>query len=147
MPLNCQYWKNNKSILPVVEEDGIVGLTFSPSVENLVHSQCATKTAADRQRVNDLNAFNGGGGGQKKGDDSKQQDNLFRGDKGGSTPASSNSSNAGDTTSSCGSTTAGASSRVSKKRRSRTFTLAVPSPHRTAALIRKNFMQTFRNIG
>lgn len=32
-------------------------------------------------------------------------------------------------------------------RRSRTFKMAIPSPHRSAALIHKNFMQTFRNIG
>ena len=54
------------------------------------------------------------------------------------------SSNAGDTTSSCGSTS-GASSRVTRKRRSRTFALNMPSPHRTVALTRKNFMQTIRN--
>lgn len=30
---------------------------------------------------------------------------------------------------------------------SRTFKMAIPSPHRSAALIHKNFMQTFRNIG
>ena len=33
------------------------------------------------------------------------------------------------------------------KRRSRTFKMAMPSAHRSAALIHKNFMQTFRNIG
>lgn len=32
-------------------------------------------------------------------------------------------------------------------RKSRTFKLAMPSTHRSMALIRKNFMQTFRNIG
>jgi hypothetical protein len=32
--MGCQYWKNNKSILPAVQEDGIVGLTFSPSGEH-----------------------------------------------------------------------------------------------------------------
>ena len=32
-------------------------------------------------------------------------------------------------------------------RRSRTFKMAMPSIHRSAALIHKNFMQTFRNIG
>ncbi|XP_057380008.1 ABC transporter G family member 20-like [Daphnia carinata] len=31
--------------------------------------------------------------------------------------------------------------------RSRTFRMAIPSTHRSAALIHKNFMQTFRNIG
>ena len=34
VPMGCQYWKNNKSILPAVQEDGIVGLTFSPSGEH-----------------------------------------------------------------------------------------------------------------
>ena len=46
------------------------------------------------------------------------------------------SSKAGDTTSICGSTSA-------LKR----CAYGVPSAHRTAALIRKNFLQTFRNIG
>jgi hypothetical protein len=32
-------------------------------------------------------------------------------------------------------------------RRSRTFKVTMPSMHRSAALIHKNFMQTFRNIG
>ena len=49
---------------------------------------------------------------------------------------SENSSKAGDTTSICGSTSA-------LKR----CAYGVPSAHRTAALIRKNFLQTFRNIG
>ena len=33
------------------------------------------------------------------------------------------------------------------EKRSKTFRFSMPSPHRSAALIRKNFMQTFRNIG
>ena len=49
---------------------------------------------------------------------------------------SENSSKACDTTSICGSTSA-------LKR----CAYGVPSAHRTAALIRKNFLQTFRNIG
>ena len=74
------------------------------------------------------------------------KENLHYHSASSSSGGSSNSSNAGDTTSSCGSTSDRSSTRV-VKRRSRTFALNVPSPHRTMALIRKNFMQTFRNIG
>lgn len=48
--------------------------------------------------------------------------------------------------SSCGSTTASSGHPI-LKRRSRTFTLTMPSAHRTAALLRKNFTTTSRNIG
>ncbi|EFX78467.1 ABC protein, subfamily ABCH [Daphnia pulex] len=109
IPFGAQYWKNTKSILPVADEDGIVGLTFSPSGDSM-HGGSSTN-----------------------------------GSSSSTASCSSSSSNAGDTSSSCGSTAA--SSRAVGKRRSGTFKLAIPSWHRSAALIRKNFMQTFRNIG
>lgn len=155
--MGVQYWKSTKSFLPAADEDGIVGLTFSPSGEmnSLTHHSAYTNKM-QRSSVNQMNDFNNEHNANAAFDHATK-DGLFHniksgagGGKGGesSTTAScsSSSSNAGDTSSSCGSTAA-SSVRVTHKRRSRTFTLALPSAHRTAALIRKNFMQTFRNIG
>lgn len=129
------YWKNNKSILPE-EEDGIVGLTFSPSGDNLT-----SFNMEQQKHINDMNALNN----QRHSDDPHEsKDSSLYNMKHGNHGGSSSSSNNGDTNSSCGST---ATTRLPGKRRSRTFALSVPSPHRTLALIRKNFMQTFRNIG
>lgn len=150
IPMGVQYWKNSKSILPVAEEDGIVGLTFSPSGEHsLTHissygSNNGTPVGGNRMQqqrssVNQMNEFN-----------SNADDRLYqlKGQKESACTAScsSASSNAGDTSSSCGSTAA-SSVRITPKRRSNTFTLTLPSAHRTGALLRKNMMQTFRNIG
>ena len=146
--MGVQYWKNSKSILPVAEEDGIVGLTFSPSGEHsLTHissygtangaANGGNKLQQQRSTVNQMNEFN-------------NDDRLYhlKGQKDSACTAScsSASSNAGDTSSSCGSTAA-SSVRIAPKRRSNTFTLTLPSFHRTGALLRKNVMQTFRNIG
>jgi len=152
--LGAQYWKNSKSFIPVAEEDGIVGLTFSPSGEmnSLTHHSYTTGSNNKMQpRVNQLNDFNN----DQVNYDHPTKDGLFhhhiKGGKGGESSASascsSSSSNAGDTSSSCGSTAASSVRVTSRSRRSRTFQLALPSLHRTNALIRKNFMQTFRNIG
>ncbi len=154
IPMGVQYWKNTKSILPVADEDGIVGLTFSPSGDSMIHAY--SNKAANQQHINQMNAFNNENQGN---DDSPAatfdtKEGLFNLKHGGSSTngsgsstasCSSSSSNAGDTSSSCGSTAA--SSRAPGQRRSRTFKLAMPSIHRSVALIRKNFMQTFRNIG
>ena len=76
-PLGCQYWKNNKSILPAVQEDGIVGLTFSPSGDSLVHINGRNSKAGvgvgKERRINEINAFKSADGGdydppQTKGD-------------------------------------------------------------------------------
>jgi len=142
VPMGCQYWKNNKSILPAVQEDGIVGLTFSPSGDHITRKEPSTE-----RRMNEMNKqrqAGENGAGLHYANETKE--NLHYHSASSSSGGSSNSSNAGDTTSSCGSTSDRSSTRV-VKRRSRTFALTVPSPHRTLALIRKNFMQTFRNIG
>ena len=155
IPMGAQYWKNTKSILPVADEDGIVGLTFSPSGDSMIHTY---SNKQQQQHINQMNAFNNENT-QGNNDDTPAaafdtKEGLFNLKHGGSSTngsgsstasCSSSSSNAGDTSSSCGSTAA--SSRAPGQRRSRTFKLAMPSPHRSAALIRKNFMQTFRNIG
>lgn len=60
--------------------------------------------------------------------------------------SSSSSSNVGDTNSSCGAST-NTSVHVGKKRSNRKIVLSLPSIHRTSALLRKNFLQTYRNIG
>nr|QST15012.1 ABCH-like protein [Diaphanosoma celebensis] len=143
VPMGCQYWKSNKSILPAVQEDGIVGLTFSPSGDHLPRKEPSTE-----RRMNEMNKqrqVSDNGAALHYANETKE--NLhYHSASSSSGGGSSNSSSAGDTTSSCGSTSDRSSTRVTK-RRSRTFALNVPSPHRTAALIRKNFMQTFRNIG
>jgi hypothetical protein len=146
IPLGAQYWKSSKSILPVAEEDGIVGLTFSPSGENsMLHTYSNKQRTASNQQLHQMNEFNTANDASPI--DTK--DGLYHLKHGGSSTnggsSSASCSSAGDTSSSCGSTAA--SSRVPAKRRSRTFNLNPPSPHRTMALIRKNFMQTFRNIG
>ena len=152
--MGAQYWKNSKSILPVADEDGIVGLTFSPSGDSMIHTY-SNKGSNNQQHINQMNAFNN----ENQDNDSPAatfdtKEGLFNLKHGGSSTngsgssaasCSSSSSQAGDTSSSCGSTVA--SSQAPGQRRSRTFKLAIPSPHRSAALIRKNFMQTFRNIG
>lgn len=152
--MGVQYWKNTKSILPVADEDGIVGLTFSPAGDSMLNTY--SNKGTNNQHINQMNAFNHDNQGN---DDSNAatfdtKESLFNLKHGGSSTngsgsstasCSSSSSNAGDTSSSCGSTAA--SSRAPGQRRSRTFKLAMPSLHRSAALIRKNFMQTFRNIG
>lgn len=151
--MGAQYWKNSKSILPVVEEDGIVGLTFCPAGDNSLVRTYSNKGAAAGQHITHMNAFNEDIHEEHHAPSIDTKDGLYHlSNKGanslnGSSTAScsSASSQAGDTSSSCGSTAA--SSRVVSKRRSRTFACAVPSPHRTMALVRKNFMQTFRNIG
>jgi len=140
------YWKNNKSILPE-EEDGIVGLTFSPSGDNLVPYNTDQQQQQKQQHINEMNELNMNN--QRHGDDpnmESKESSLYN-LKHGNGQSSSSSSNNGDTSSSCGSTAHSSSSRIPGKRRSRTFALSIPSRHRTMALIRKNFMQTFRNIG
>lgn len=151
--MGAQYWKSSKSIIPVVEEDGIVGLTFSPAGDNSLVRTYSNKAAPGAQHITHMNAFNEEIHEEHHGPSIDTKEGLYQlNNKGGNSlngsstaSCSSASSQAGDTSSSCGSTAA--SSRVVSKRRSRTFTCAMPSPHRTAALIRKNFMQTFRNIG
>ena len=163
IPLGAQYWKNNKSSLPVADEEGIVGLTFSPAGDSLLNTYSNKGAATNHQQqqhINQMNAFNNENQGSGNNDDPTvvvatafdTKESLFNLKHGGSSTngsstasCSSTSSNAGDTSSSCGSTAA--SSRAPGQRRSRTFKLAMPSAHRSAALIRKNFMQTFRNIG
>lgn len=163
IPLGAQYWKSSKSILPVAEEDGIVGLTFSPSGDSSLQmhgydnkrgsspsSSPPTPNGANRpnhvSRMNEFNSADAPAAFETK-------DGLFNMKAGNNSATnsstascSSSSSNAGDTSSSCGSTAA-SSVRASNKRRSRTFACSMPSAHRSLALIRKNFMQTFRNIG
>ena len=143
--MGCQYWKNNKSILPA-EEDGIVGLTFSPSGENL------SQVGLQANHIDEMNALNHRHHHRSDAVDgaaadsaasalaSESKDSLYNAQSSGA------SSYVGDSNSSCGAST-NASVHVSKKRRSRTMALSLPSAHRTSALIRKNFMQTFRNIG
>jgi len=151
IPLGAQYWKSSKSILPVAEEDGIVGLTFSPrgGDNSMLHTYTGSNKQQSRngsnQQLHQMNEFNSANDASPI----ETKDGLFHLKHGGSSTnggsSSASCSSAGDTSSSCGSTAA--SSRVPAKRRSRTFNLTPPSPHRTMALIRKNFMQTFRNIG
>ncbi|XP_046646482.1 ABC transporter G family member 20-like isoform X3 [Daphnia pulicaria] len=154
IPFGAQYWKNTKSILPVADEDGIVGLTFSPSGDSMVHTYSNKASNNQQQHINQMNAFNNHGNDDSATATFDTKEGLFNLKHGGSSTngsssstasCSSSSSNAGDTSSSCGSTAA--SSRAVGKRRSGTFKLAIPSWHRSSALIRKNFMQTFRNIG
>jgi hypothetical protein len=154
IPFGAQYWKNTKSILPVADEDGIVGLTFSPSGDSMVHTYSNKASNNQQQHINQMNAFNNHGNDDSATATFDTKEGLFNLKHGGSSTngsssstasCSCSSSNAGDTSSSCGSTAA--SSRAVGKRRSGTFKLAIPSWHRSSALIRKNFMQTFRNIG
>ena len=119
----------------------------------MVHTY-SNKASNNHQHINQMNAFNNQGNDDSATATFDTKEGLFNLKHGGSSTngsssstasCSSSSSNAGDTSSSCGSTAA--SSRAVGKRRSGTFKLAIPSWHRSAALIRKNFMQTFRNIG
>nr|CAH0102208.1 unnamed protein product [Daphnia galeata] len=138
-PTSNQYWKSSKSVLPRANEDGIVGLTFSPSRENLEET---TRNRHAVRRLYDLNVNSPIEGFSSAPFDSREvisnENGLIKtGDR--STPSCSSAS------SSCGSTEV--SKRPTKKRGSRTFVLSMPTAHRTAALIRKNFLITLRNIG
>lgn len=133
-----QYWKSSKSVIPRADEHGIVGLTFSPSRQNLEERISDSQTVQRRvgSNINPPNADSGAA-------PFDSQEVVHK--SGELTTGNSSASSCSSSSSSCD--TAVATSRPAKKRGSRTFTLSMPSGHRTAALIRKNFLITIRNIG
>ena len=145
MQPSIPYWKSSKSVLPRANEDGVVGLTFSPSRDNL--DQMGTRPSLPAvQRIQDLNCDPSAEDSGTAPFDAKEvvcKHDATKTGNSSTASCSSSSSNAGDTSSSCDSSVV----RPTKKRGSRTFSLSMPSPHRTAALIRKNFLITLRNIG
>lgn len=145
--LNCFYifQPASKSTIPTASSEGIVGLTFSPYRDNRTVTYSTNEVRFQQQSHNNilLNAYNRGNQVQNPETIGSPEDflNMPRnamnysqvnrdGISRNDITIPTNSENSGN-----------------QRSKSRTFKLAMPSSHRSLALIRKNFMQTFRNIG
>ncbi|XP_065560210.1 ABC transporter G family member 20-like isoform X2 [Artemia franciscana] len=147
--LNKGYWKKSDSVY-TPEEKGIVGLTFSPSGDNLydpctdkdqnllsdeLAHQCSQSSRKDNRKTETADASPVPGHNFRL---NRSEENLFRPSSTPSLDQRSHSDN---------SSAASTPGQKTKKNNRSPYRFSLPSAHRSSALIRKNVMQTFRNIG